>query len=143
MYEDSLNPFTVFNQKQKQLRRERMDFAERIMLEMSQFFLGNKVARKFLFFYMLFLHFLLYSTVYRFTHRDRSGCKTVQSPGALQANAAAQAAGVAQNQLLVKDEHGRMRALLSAFAPLEQWPGHRPGPEITTLEGPGQLLVKE
>lgn len=53
MYEDSLNPFTVFNQKQKQLRRERMDFAERIMLEMSQFFLGNKTARKFLFFYMV------------------------------------------------------------------------------------------
>lgn len=109
MYEESLNPFTVFNQKQKALRRERMDLPERIMLEMSQFFLGNKVARKFLFFYMLFLHFLLYSTVYRFTHRDRSGCKTVASPGAIQAKNSAQAA-----QALVKDEHGRMRALLEA-----------------------------
>eukprot|EP00960_Hanusia_phi_P044864 756872-Hanusia_phi.AAC.3 len=53
LYEESLNPFTVFNQKQRQLRKEKMALHERLMLEMSQFFLGNSMARKFLFFYMV------------------------------------------------------------------------------------------
>ena len=33
IYEDSMNPFTVFNPKQKAFRKEKMDLQERIMLE--------------------------------------------------------------------------------------------------------------
>ena len=65
MYEDSINPFTVFNQKQKALRREKMDLPERIMLEVAQTFLSNKTARKFLFVYMLIMHLLVFVTLYR------------------------------------------------------------------------------
>ena len=65
MYEDSINPFTVFNQKQKALRREKMDLPERIMLEAAQTFLSNKTARKFLFVYMLVMHLLVFVTLYR------------------------------------------------------------------------------
>ena len=32
-YEDSINPFTVFNQKQKALRRDNMIIADRVLLE--------------------------------------------------------------------------------------------------------------
>lgn len=35
------------------------------MLEVSQTFLGNKTARKFLFFYMLVMHVLVFVTLYR------------------------------------------------------------------------------
>ena len=35
------------------------------MLEMAQTFLANKTARKFLFIYMLIMHFLVFITIYR------------------------------------------------------------------------------
>eukprot|EP00802_Teleaulax_amphioxeia_P005620 Tamp_05624.p1 GENE.Tamp_05624~~Tamp_05624.p1 ORF type:complete len:778 (-),score=319.41 Tamp_05624:587-2869(-) len=89
IYEDSINPFTVFTQKQKALRKDKMDLPERIMLEVSQTFLGNKTARKFLFFYMLVMHVLVFVTLYRFTHN--TGCRRVGG-GTAAANAKAAAA---------------------------------------------------
>jgi homeobox protein cut-like len=89
IYEDSINPFTVFTQKQKALRKDKMDLPERIMLEVSQTFLGNKTARKFLFFYMIVMHFLVFVTLYRFTHN--TGCRRVGG-GTAAANAKAAAA---------------------------------------------------
>ena len=89
IYEDSINPFTVFTQKQKALRKDRMDLPERIMLEVSQTFLGNKTARKFLFFYLIVMHFLVFVTLYRFTHN--TGCRRVGG-GTAAANAKAAAA---------------------------------------------------
>ncbi|EKX47927.1 hypothetical protein GUITHDRAFT_106475 [Guillardia theta CCMP2712] len=102
LYEESLNPFTVFNQKQRQLRKEKMPLHERLMLEMSQFFLGNSVARKFLFFYMVIMHILVFVTLYRFTHN--TGCRRISGGGAAAAaQAAGQAAGVAiAQQMLAK-----------------------------------------
>jgi len=89
MYEDSINPFTVFNQKQKALRKDKMDLPERIMLEVAQTFLGSKTARKFLFIYMLIMHFLVFITLYRFTHN--TGCRRVGG-GTAAANAKVAAA---------------------------------------------------
>lgn len=108
-YEDSINPFTVFNQKQRALRRDKMDPAERVLLEVgtpprssvlptaagvpvfftlflflclgvrtqaSHFFLGHAAGRKFLFFYMVIMHFLVFSTLYNFTHTHER-CKKI------------------------------------------------------------------
>ena len=89
LYEDSINPFTVFTQKQKALRKEKMDLPERVMLEISQTFLGNRTARKFLFVYMLVMHLLVFITLYRFTHS--TGCRRLGG-GTAGANAQAAAA---------------------------------------------------
>lgn len=38
------------------------------MLEFAQFFLGNRMARKFIFFYMIALHLLVTTTIYHYVH---------------------------------------------------------------------------
>ena len=45
------------------------------MLEVSQTFLGNKTGRKFLLIYLLIMHFLVFTTLYRLSpcrHHDTS-----------------------------------------------------------------------
>ena len=106
MYEETVNPFTVFNRycmeellsrghlhrcgwfahgcgcgvrqqcrREKQRRYKNLTTAEKITLSSSRFFLSNKYARNFIFFYSLALHLLVFSTLFHFTHVNHKACK--------------------------------------------------------------------
>ena len=60
------------------------------MAQASHFFLGHAAGRKFLFFYMVIMHFLVFSTLYNFTHTHER-CKKIAAQALdLPAAAAAQ-----------------------------------------------------
>ncbi|KAF2069865.1 hypothetical protein CYY_008818 [Polysphondylium violaceum] len=65
LYEESINPFLSFNKKEKYRRYREMNTAERVIFNGSRFFLSNKYSRLFLFIYSIFLHFLVFFTLYR------------------------------------------------------------------------------
>ncbi|ELR24051.1 protein casp, putative [Acanthamoeba castellanii str. Neff] len=65
LYEDSVNPFTLFNRKEKQERYKGLNTAEKVTLHTGRFFLANKYSRTFIFFYALALHLLVFLTLYK------------------------------------------------------------------------------
>ncbi|PRP81469.1 hypothetical protein PROFUN_10999 [Planoprotostelium fungivorum] len=65
LYEDSVNPFTLFNRKEKYQRYKDLNPAEKVILNGGQFLLSNKVTRTFLFFYSVLLHLLVFISLYR------------------------------------------------------------------------------
>jgi homeobox protein cut-like len=65
LYEDSVNPFTIFNRKEKQERYKGLNTAEKVTLHTGRFFLANKYSRTFIFFYALALHLLVFLTLYK------------------------------------------------------------------------------
>jgi len=65
LYEDSVNPFTIFNRKEKQERYKGLNTAEKVTLHTGRFFLANKYSRTFIFFYALALHLLVMLTLYK------------------------------------------------------------------------------
>jgi len=68
MYEDTVvNPFAIFNRKERYRRYRELNTAERVILNTSQFFLSTKGARLFLFFYAVLLHLLVMGTLYKLT----------------------------------------------------------------------------
>eukprot|EP01104_Vermistella_antarctica_P012143 TRINITY_DN3467_c0_g2_i1.p1 TRINITY_DN3467_c0_g2~~TRINITY_DN3467_c0_g2_i1.p1 ORF type:complete len:705 (+),score=238.54 TRINITY_DN3467_c0_g2_i1:573-2687(+) len=70
MYEDSVNPFVLFNRKIKSERYRSLNAAEKVTLNMGQFFLSNKHSRTFLFCYALLLHGLVFFTLYHFASEE-------------------------------------------------------------------------
>jgi len=68
MYETSVNPFVVFNKKVKSERYKSLNPAEKLILSTTQFFLSTKQTRLFLFAYLVSLHFLVFSTLWRIVH---------------------------------------------------------------------------
>eukprot|EP01087_Luapelamoeba_hula_P011731 TRINITY_DN3228_c0_g1_i1.p1 TRINITY_DN3228_c0_g1~~TRINITY_DN3228_c0_g1_i1.p1 ORF type:complete len:654 (+),score=154.40 TRINITY_DN3228_c0_g1_i1:86-2047(+) len=65
MYEESVNPFVLFNRKEKQARYTALSTAEKVTLRTGRFFLANKYSRTFIFFYTLALHLLVFLTLYK------------------------------------------------------------------------------
>ncbi len=87
MYEESVNPFVLFNRKvlylsylyspspllvfkfiilqEKQERYKELNAAEKVTLRTGRFFLANKYSRTFIFFYALALHLLVFTTLYK------------------------------------------------------------------------------
>mmetsp|Transcript_16123 Transcript_16123/g.26380 ORF Transcript_16123/g.26380 Transcript_16123/m.26380 type:complete len:726 (-) Transcript_16123:455-2632(-) len=70
MYDDNMNPFTVFNQKMRNEKLKAMSVPERITLRGSEIFLSNKMFRTFLFFYSILLHMLVFIIIYSFITFD-------------------------------------------------------------------------
>jgi len=68
LYEDSVNPFVIFNRKEKYRRYKELNAAEKVILNSGRFFLSTKASRIFLFFYSLLLHVLVFMTLYRYSH---------------------------------------------------------------------------
>jgi len=68
LYEDTVNPFVIFNRKEKYRRYKELNTAEKVVLNGGQFLLSTKFTRTFLFFYSLSLHLLVFATVYRLAH---------------------------------------------------------------------------
>nr|CAB3232456.1 protein CASP-like [Phallusia mammillata] len=69
-YEDNLDPFTSFNRKEKQRKYMNLSPPEKITLSLSRMILSSKLARTIFFFYMLFMHFLLYIVLYKYAYTD-------------------------------------------------------------------------
>lgn len=75
LYNEAHDPFADFRRREKARQIEKLSTAEQITLASSRFFLGNKAARTFLFFYLCGMHFLVFMTFWHFTHaiHDCSG----------------------------------------------------------------------
>lgn len=69
-YEDQLDPFTSFNRREKQRKYMNLSPPEKVTLGISKMILSSKLARTIFFFYMLFMHVLLYIVLYKFSYAD-------------------------------------------------------------------------
>jgi homeobox protein cut-like len=89
LYLEAHDPFSDFRRREKQRQLERLSAAERITLTSSRFFLGNRLARNFTFFYMLVMHLLVFATLWHFAHVSHGGgCDDDHHDGASAAAAA-------------------------------------------------------
>lgn len=70
LYEDSVNPFVIFNRKEKYRRYKELNAAEKVILNSGRFFLSTKYSRTFLFFYSVLLHLLVFLTLYKLAHTN-------------------------------------------------------------------------
>jgi homeobox protein cut-like len=68
IYEQSVNPFSQFHKREQKKRFENLHSVDKIILVGGRFFMKNRYSRAFLFFYFLFLHFILFMTMYNWTH---------------------------------------------------------------------------
>jgi hypothetical protein len=64
--QEQTNPFSMLDRHARDEHVRRLNPAERILLSFSKFFLSNKQARMFLFFYILFLHLFVFLVMTRF-----------------------------------------------------------------------------
>uniref|UniRef100_H2Z2L7 Protein CASP n=1 Tax=Ciona savignyi TaxID=51511 RepID=H2Z2L7_CIOSA len=69
-YEETLDPFTSFNRKEKQRKYMNLTPPEKVTLGLGRAILSSKVARNIFFFYMLFMHCLLYIVLYKYAYAD-------------------------------------------------------------------------
>jgi len=72
LYEESVNPFLVFNKKEKYERYKELNTAEKFTFTTFRWCLANKYLRTFLFFYAIALHLLVFLTLYRFANATTS-----------------------------------------------------------------------
>ena len=69
-YEEGLDPFTSFSRKERQRKYQNLSPPEKITLGISRMILGSKIGRTVFFFYMLFMHFMLYVVLYKYAYVD-------------------------------------------------------------------------
>ena len=74
MYNETMDPFADFHRRERARQYQRLSPAEKITLSSSRFFLSNKLARNFVFFYVLALHLLVFATLWHFAHVSHRGC---------------------------------------------------------------------
>lgn len=65
IYEDDINPFAAFSKKERDQRYKELGIRDKITLRSGRFFLGNKYARAFIFFYSIGLHLLVFTCLYK------------------------------------------------------------------------------
>ena len=65
MYEDQVNPFAAFSDREKSKRLEGLNAAERIIYSSTSFFMATKNTRMILFGYLIFLHVFVFFVTYR------------------------------------------------------------------------------
>jgi len=68
MYEDTINPFAIFNRKERYKRYKDLNPAEKVILNGGRILLSSKYSRLFLFFYSVGLHLLVFATLYKIAH---------------------------------------------------------------------------
>ena len=81
IYADSLDPFSDFNRREKARLYGRLNAAEKITLSTSRMFLANKLARNFVFFYVVVLHLLVVATLWHFSHVSHKDCGDIHDGG--------------------------------------------------------------
>lgn len=67
-YEASVDPFRQFSKTERQRKLQEMSPMERTVFVVSKAMLGSKETRIFLFFYVLAMHLLVFSTTYHWSH---------------------------------------------------------------------------
>ncbi|CAN0451592.1 unnamed protein product, partial [Ectocarpus fasciculatus] len=75
LYEARINPFTQFSQRERQRKYQELTVAEKITLSTTRMFLGNKFARNFVFFYVVLLHLVVFTTLNYWTHSQSVTCR--------------------------------------------------------------------
>jgi len=68
LYEESVNPFAVFNRKEKYRRYKELNPAEKVVLSSGRLLLSSRGSRLFIFFYSVMLHILVFATLYKIAH---------------------------------------------------------------------------
>jgi homeobox protein cut-like len=69
-YEASVDPFRQFSKGERQRKLKEMTPVERTVFVVAKTMLGTKEMRTFLFFYVLSMHLLVFSTTYHWSHND-------------------------------------------------------------------------
>ena len=69
-YEASVDPFRQFSKTERQRKLQEMSPMERTVFVVAKAVLGTKEMRTFLFFYVLAMHLLVFSTTYHWSHND-------------------------------------------------------------------------
>ena len=69
-YEASVDPFRQFSKTERQRKLQQMSPMERAVFVVAKAMLGTKEMRTFLFFYVLAMHLLVFSTTYHWSHND-------------------------------------------------------------------------
>jgi len=69
-YEASVDPFRQFSKSERQRKLQEMSPMERTVYVVAKAVLGTKEMRTFLFFYVLAMHLLVFSTTYHWSHND-------------------------------------------------------------------------
>lgn len=72
-YEASVDPFRQFSRAERQRKLKEMSPMEQTVFVVAKTVLGTKEMRTFLFFYVLALHILVFSTTYHWSH-NATGC---------------------------------------------------------------------
>ncbi|KAJ7375021.1 intra-Golgi vesicle-mediated transport [Desmophyllum pertusum] len=72
-YEQRLDPFSAFNQREKQQRYMGLSPHEKVTLNLGRFIMSNKVARTIAFFYSLLVHLLIFLVLYKLAYTE--SCK--------------------------------------------------------------------
>jgi len=67
-YEASVDPFRQFSKTERQRKLQEMSPMERTVFVVAKAMLGTKEMRTFLFFYVLAMHLLVFSTTYHWSH---------------------------------------------------------------------------
>lgn len=75
-YEASVDPFRQFSKAERQRKLSEMSPMERTVFIVAKTVLATKEMRTGLFFYVLVLHLLVFSTTYHWSHAD-AGCNTM------------------------------------------------------------------
>jgi len=71
-YEQKIDPFTSFSNQEKSRKYSQLNIVEKIILSMVHFMLSNKIARLFVFAYILLLHGLVFLVLMRMVYTDSS-----------------------------------------------------------------------
>ncbi|RDD38035.1 Protein CASP [Trichoplax sp. H2] len=72
-YEDSINPFSTFNKKEKQKRYLNLSPSEKATLNLGRFIMSSKTARVVAFFYTIVLHMLVFMVLFKLAYTE--SCK--------------------------------------------------------------------
>ncbi|XP_073257283.1 protein CASP-like [Porites lutea] len=72
-YEQRLDPFSAFNQREKQQRYLGLSAHEKVTLNLGRFIMSNKVARTIAFFYTLLVHLMVFLVLYKLAYTE--SCK--------------------------------------------------------------------
>ncbi|XP_068748257.1 protein CASP-like isoform X1 [Montipora capricornis] len=72
-YEQRLDPFSAFNQREKQQRYLGLSPHEKVTLNLGKFIMSNKIARTITFFYTLLVHLLVFLVLYKLAYTE--SCK--------------------------------------------------------------------
>ena len=69
-YEASVDPFKQFSKTERQRKLQQMSPMERTVYAVAKAMLGTREMRTFLFFYVLAMHVLVFSTTYHWSHNE-------------------------------------------------------------------------